>query len=146
MVITMRNFYIFNIDSSIAKLYKENEFVLYDILYEIYKLDKDEILLGFKFFKQFVSRINKGDINVFIYNNLKNNMTYMKTMDKHVIYDKFGNENSEIKIHNSHILLKTNKEISKFIFLLSKYKNNFFVCDFDSKDYFWINNLIKTVQ
>lgn len=142
----MRTFYIFNINSSIAKLYRNNEFVLYDILYEIYKLDKDELLLGFKFFKQFVSRINKGDLNLFMYNNLKNNMTYIKTMDRHVINDKFSGENSEIIIHNSHVLLKSNKELAKFLFLLSKYQNNFFVCDFVNKDYFWISNLIKSVQ
>ena len=141
----MRTFYIFNINKDIANLYRNNEFVLYDILYEIYKMDKDEVVLGFKFFKQFVSRINKGDLNVFMYNNLKNNMTYMKTMDRHVINDRFSNENSEISIYNSHLLLNTNKELPKFLFLLSKYGNHFFVCDFANKDYFWINNLIKTV-
>ena len=142
----MRTFYIFNINKEIAKLYKDNEFVLYDILYEIYKLDKEDIMLGFKFFNQFANRINKGDINIFLYNNMKNNMTYIKTMDRHAINDKLNNEFSEIIIHNSHILLKSNTELSKFIFLLSKYQNDFFVCDFEYKDYFWINNLIKTVQ
>ena len=108
----MRTFYIFNINKDIANLYRNNEFVLYDILYEIYKMDRDEVVLGFKFFKQFVSRINKGDLNVFMYNNLKNNMTYMKTMDRHVINDRFSNENSEISIYNSHLLLNSYCDIS----------------------------------
>ena len=135
----MRTFYIFNINKDIANLYKNNEFVLYDILYEIYKLDRNDIVLGFKFFKQFVNRINKNDLNVFIYNNLKNNMTYMKNIDKHIINDRFSNESSELDIHNSHAILKSNLEVSKF-------EDSFFVCDFLNKDYFWMNNLIKTVR
>ena len=142
----MRTFYIFNINPVVAKLYLNNEFVLYDILYEIYKMDKKDVVLGFKFFKQFVSRINKNELNMFLYNNLKNNMTYMKTLDKHFINDKLSKENTTLDIHNSHIYLKSNIELPKFLFILSKYKNNFFVCDFNSNDYFWINGIIKTIK
>lgn len=139
----MRIYYIFSINKSVSNLYRKQEYVLYDILKGIYKMNKTDIVLGYKFFEQFAHFFNKNKLNEYIYNEYKDNITYIKNINKHIINDKFRNEFTTLIVYNSHIRIKTNLNISSFFKFLRKNTKNLFVCDFENHDYFWLDNLNK---
>ncbi len=141
----MRVLYIFNIKEPIYNLYYKKEYVLYDVLEELTKINKRDVVLGYKFFNEFAIPFNKVKLNEYIYNIEKNNITYIKNINKHIINDKFRNEFSTLTVYNSHIILKTNNDISRFLYILSMYNDNLFVCDFHNQDYFWLSNIVKTL-
>ncbi len=141
----MRIFYIFKIKEPVYNLYYKKEYVLFDVLEELCKIEKRDVILGYKFFNEFALPFNKEKVNTYIYNIESSNITYIKNINKHIIHDRFNNENSTLTVHNSHILLKTDKEISKFLKDLYKYDSKLFVCDFSNQDYFWLNNIMKPI-
>lgn len=141
----MRIYYIFRINKSVANLYRKQEYVLYDILTGIYRLNKTDVVLGYKFFEQFAIFFNKNNMNEYIYSTYKDNLSYIKNINKHIINDRFKNEFSSLTVYNSHIKLKTNNNISEFLKLLNTYSKDLFICDFSNHDYFWLDNIIKTL-
>lgn len=141
----MRSYYIFNIKEPLYNLYYKKEYVLYDVLEELYKLNRKDLVLGYKFFNEFALPFNKAILNEYIYNSERNNVTYIKNLNNHIIHDRFNNENSTLTVYNSHILLKTDKDISRFFALLNKYNSNLFICDFNNHDYFWLSNIVKVL-
>ena len=141
----MRIFYIFNIKEPLYNLYYKKEYVLYDVLEELCKLNGKDVVLGYKFFNEFAVPFNKKKVNEYIYNKEKNNITYIKNLNNHIIHDRFNNENSSLIVYNSHILLKTDNDISRFLKILQEYKNSLFICDFENHDYFWLSNILKTI-
>ena len=141
----MRIYYIFNIKEPLYNLYYKKEYVLYDVLEELCKINERDVVLGYKFFNEFAVPFNKKKVNEYIYNEEKNNITYIKNLNNHIIHDRFNNENSSLIVYNSHILLKTDNDISRFLNLLSKYKKSLFICDFENHDYFWLSNVVKTL-
>ena len=75
-----------------------------------------------------------------IYELNKDNDFYMKTGDVHKVVNKYRKEETTITVKNSHILLKTNiinRDIKKFLPVTEA-----FACDFQNKDYFWLEELI----
>jgi len=141
----MRTFYIFNIKEPIYNLYYKKEYVIYDVLEELCKINEKDVVLGYKFFNEFALPFNKKLVNEYIYSKEQNNITYIKNLNNHIIHDRFNNENSTLTVYNSHILLKTDNDISRFLGLLCKYRNSLFVCDFHNHDYFWLSNVVKTL-
>lgn len=141
----MRIYYIFKINKSVSNLYRKQEYVLYDILTGIYKMNKSDIVLGYKFFEQFAYFFNKSSVNEYIFNRYKDSVTYMKNINRHIINDRFKNESSVLVVYNSHIKIKTNLDISDFLKTLNEYEKNLFVCDFKNHDYFWLDNIIKSL-
>ncbi len=141
----MRIYYIFKINKSVSNLYRKKEYVLYDILTGIYKMNKTDLVLGYKFFEQFAYFFNKNNVNEYIFNKYKDNITYIKNINRHIINDRFRNEFSNLIVYNSHIKIKTNLDISNFFKTLNEYEKNLFVCDFKNHDYFWLDNIIKAL-
>lgn len=141
----MRVFYIFNIKEPLYNLYYKKEYVLYDVLEELCKINRRDVILGYKFFNEFALAFNKNELNEYIFNIEKNNITYIKNINRHIIHDRFRGENSTLTVYNSHILLKTDNDLSRFLNILSNYSSNLFVCDFNNHDYFWLNNIVKTL-
>ncbi len=135
----MRTFYIFKISKEMAILLKESPHNLFKSLEDIYYLDKANINLGKDLLDQIIVPIDKLKYNKLIYEKNKNNDFYIKSGDIHKIINKYREENTVITVKNSHILLKTNvltKNICKFLC-----DENLFACDFEAKDYFWLEKL-----
>lgn len=136
----MRTFYIFKINRDLAVLMNEVPYNLYRTLEGIYLLDKNSISYGKDLLDQVIIPIDKAKYNRTIYDLNKDNDFYTKVGDKHTIYNKYRNETTTIIIKNSHILLTTNVMKSNLKNFLPS--NDFFVCDFLNKDYFWLSKLI----
>ena len=136
----MRTFYIFRISKEMQILLKSSPYNLFKSLEDIYYLDKSDIGIGKDLLDQLVVPIDKDKYNKQIYDLNKDNDFYMKTGDTHKVINKYRKEQTVIVVKNSHILLKTNiisRDIKKFLPITMA-----FACDFQNKDYFWLEELI----
>ena len=121
-------------------LLKESPYNLFRSLESVYFMDRACISYGKDLLDNLIVPIDKLEYNRLIYDKNKDNDFYMKVGDNHRIINKYRQEETNIIVRNSHIILKTNivdKDIKKFLPV-----NNLFACDFDSKDYFWLEQLI----
>ena len=122
-------------------LLKESPYNLFKSLEDIYLLDKASISLGKDLLDQIIVPIDKMKYNKLIYDKNKDNDFYMKMGDTHRIVNKYRKEDTTIVVKRSHIVLKTNiinKDIRKFLPL-----QDLFASDFQNKDYFWLEELVR---
>ena len=136
----MRMYYVFNVKEEIAKLYQDNPSSLYKILENIYFMHEEEVNYGFNIFKQLTNKIKVNELDNEIFVKLHKDLTYSKIDGEHVINDLYHDEVSILKVKSSHILLKSNKSYASFFKLLSN-NDNYFVCDFKEKDFFFIKDI-----
>ena len=136
----MRTFYIFRISKEMQILLKSSPYNLFKSLEDVYYLDNANIGIGKTILDQLIVPIDKEKYNKIIYDLNKDNDFYMKTGDTQKVVNKYRKEETTIVVKNSHILLKTNiisKDIKKFLPITMA-----FACDFQNKDYFWLEELI----
>ena len=122
-------------------LLKESPNILFKSLEGIYLLDKADVGYGKDLLDDLIVPIDKLKYNRLIYDKNKDNDFYMKIGDNHKVVNKYRKEETNIWVKNSHILLKTNiinKNIRKLLPL-----NELFACDFENKDYFWLEELVR---
>ncbi len=139
-------YYIFNVKDDIAELYKNNPSSLYKILENIYYMHVEEVDYGFNIFKQITNRIKVCELNNELYIKMHRDLIYSKTSSEHVINDLYHDEVSILKVKSSHLLLESNKSYSSFFKLLNNINPNYFVCDFKEKDFFFMYNIVKTID
>ena len=142
----MRIYYIFNIKSEICELYKDKPASLYKILENIYYMHEDDINYGFSVFKELTNKNKVMELNNGIFIKYHKDLVYSKIDNEHIINDLYHDEISILKINNSHLKLESNKSISSFFKILSDINNNYFVCDFKDKDFFFINEITNFVN
>lgn len=136
----MRNFYVFYINNEFKKLSLDNPYNLYKTMENIYYLEKSDLSLGASLFEQVAVPFKKEDVNKFIFENYKDDDFYINNRNNHRVYNKYRDETLIIKTHFAYLSLKTNisrKEVFKSIYVNS----NLFVCDFENKDYFWLEKI-----
>lgn len=137
----MRTFYIFKISREMGLLLKDSPYNLFKSLEDIYLLDKANVGLGKELLDQLIVPIDKDKYNKLVYEKNKDNDFYMMSGNTHRIINKYRKEDTTIVIKSSHILLKTNiinRDIKKFLPL-----QELFLCDFNNKDYFWLEELVR---
>lgn len=140
----MRIYYIFNIKDEYMNLYKESPNSLYNVLYQLYYMRRNEINYGYNLFNQLVNKIDKYNLDKYLFLQLHTKMTYVKKKDNHIINDLYNEEISILKIKRSYILINSNKSYTMFFKLLYEQNSKLFVCDFINNDYFYISD-IKTL-
>lgn len=121
-------------------LTKNNPYTLYKTIENIYYLKDDSVKIGMNIFNQLKDDINEQVLNDRIYEKYKDKANYTKYKNIHTINDFFTNENTRLIVEKSYLLIRSSKDIPMFLKDMS-YKNNLFVCDFDNKDYFWLDKL-----
>lgn len=142
----MRLYYVFNIKSEVMNLYKDKASSLYRILENIYYMHEEDINYGFSIFKQITNKNKILELNKDIYTKLHKNLIYSKIDNEHIINDLYHDEVSVLKIKNSHLIIESNKSISKFFKILLDINSNYFVCDFKEKEFFFINEIANLVK
>lgn len=136
----MRNFYIFYINNEFKTIAKENPYNLYKTMENIYFLEKSDLSIGASLFEQVAIPFKKEEMNKFIFENFKDNDFYLNHRNNHKVYNKYRDEVLIIDTHMAYVSLKTNingKDVFKNVFL----NQNLFVCDFENKDYFWLEKI-----
>ena len=142
----MRMYYVFNVRSEISKLYEDKPASLYKILENIYYMHQEDVNYGFAIFKQLTNKNKVLEISNNIFIKLHNDLIYSKIGNEHVINDLYHDEVSILKIKNSHLLIESNKSISSFFKILNDINENYFVCDFKEKDFFFLNKITNLVN
>lgn len=136
----MRTFYLFNISDSIYNLTRDDTFPLYHSFSKIKKLNKHDLSLGINIYDQLVTAFEKDKFSKKIYDFYKECDFYSVYKNDHSYINKYRDENSKLFVKNSYLKIITNKQVPEFFKYLKK-KKNFFVVDFENKDYFYINSL-----
>jgi hypothetical protein len=142
-VIYIRTFYLFEIKENILKNYKNNYEELYSLLENIHYLKTEDIILGFNIYDKIVSPLKKDTFNEYIKEKNLDKESYIYYSYTHTINDYYFNESTKMIINNSHIKIKTNKNIPSFFYNIRNF-NNMFVCDFEHHDYFLLEDTIYT--
>lgn len=136
----MRTFYIFKIKEEYANLTKNNPYHLFKMLSYIYNLDTGEISRGVELFNKMTDNFNSKEIDVELFRNYRENYFYTKFKNIHQINNIYKKEESKLIIRKKFLLLKSSVIRPVFLNYLDKYHNLFF-CDFENKDYFWLEKL-----
>lgn len=142
----MRKFYIFSIRNELMSLYKDNQENLYKLLNSIYEMKESEFTYAYNLFKQVCSKIDIFVLNNKLYLKMHNDLIYTKLDNEHVINNLYKDEISILKIKKSHLIIESNNSYSTFFSFLNNYDSNFFVCDFESKDFFFLSDIELVVK
>jgi len=140
-MIFLRSYYIFSVRQEFMKLYHERPSSLYEMLKQIYTLNKCEIDYAFQVFSSLTDKIEKERIDQKLYLKYHHEMIYTKTKTEHIINNLYKDEVSILNIKHSYMLLTTNHSYSSFFNILLDYHDAFFVCDFKNQDYFFLNDI-----
>ena len=132
----MKVYFIFDVKEQFISLYQNNYRVLYNILRQIYYLDREEVNYAYTLFRQLVNTIDKNTMDRDIFLKLHRDIPYSKRGNVHYINNLYKDEVSRLTIKNSYIRLETEQLNSSFFEVLKKYSNNFFVCDFNIRLWF----------
>ena len=136
----MRVFYLFNINDEFKSLTLDNPYTLFKTFNELYNFPRTDILVAYELLTQIISPFNKNKINHQLFNINRNNNFYTKFNNIHIINNYYSDESTELTIKKLYMKIKTTVDTPSF---LKEVENkNIFVCDFQNKDYFWLENLI----
>jgi len=139
----MRTYYIFKINKYFAYIYKRWPYKMYKIIEELYHTKDYDMLVSYRYYQRFAVEFNKLAINEYIYNINKKCQNYHRDNNTHIIINEKYNK---LIVNSTCIILKTNDIYSIFLNDLNMHLNNIFICDFQNKDYFWLESLNKDRQ
>ncbi len=130
----MEIYHIFAIKKEVYKAYKNKQYSLYKLLYNLYNLNKSDLKYGITLYNQICTPINKKVLEQYIelINHRKGNNKYMISENKNI---------SIIIIKPSNIIYKTNGISKNIVYILNNYYNHLFICNFKQKEYKWLNNI-----
>lgn len=137
----MRTYYAFIIKDSLVRFYTKKPYSLYRILEQIYNLKNNDIVLGYRILEQVTDPFELKKTNKFIYKNHYDELSYSKSENNHIIKNLYSEEVTLLKVFNSHVRIKSNSNYSAFFNSIRQYNKNIFICDFENKDYFWIDKI-----
>lgn len=136
----MRTFYIFKINKEYYKLTKNIPYNLYLAYLNIKMATKNNIDYIYNEYFTFTEIIQKTPFNKYLFNKL-NHLDGYKVYDNiHQYRDYYTDEESKLKVFNSYMILKTNKNDSIFLKELLRMPE-LFVIDFEKEDYFYLSKL-----
>ena len=135
----MYNYYLFNIDNELMPCLVNNKSYLFETLNRIYKTNLKNVNNNYLILSDMVLEIPKSQLNLSLFNRYKNDDTYIKYKNKHVINDYFSKEHSELSLNNLYIHIESTKT-NPIFFNNFKDNGNWFVCDFKNFNYFWLKS------
>ena len=142
----MKVYFIFDIKKEFKNLYKGNERVLYNILKQIYYLEKNEVEYGYNLFNQLINKINKNDLDRKIFIKYHQDIPYSKRNQTHYINNLYKDEISRLTIKSSYMRLEVENNSKAFFKILSDFSENYFVCDFKNHEYFFLTSTSPKIK
>jgi len=143
----MRVYFIFDIKDEFVNLYNGNERALFNILRQIYLMNNYEVEYGYNLFNQLINRVNKSDLDRYIYLKFHQSIPYSKRGDIHIYNNLYRDEISRLTVKKTYIRLESEQVISSFFSILNIYNKNYFVCEFKYQECFFLSskcNVSKT--
>ena len=137
----MRTYYIFNINKEMSILTKDSPYMLFKSLESIYKANRNDLFIATNLYEQLAAKFNKELVNNRISCDFHENQFYMYNHNNHSYYNKYRDETCNIEVKNSYLICKCKN--SRFELLKRLKDFSFFACDFENKDYFWLDEVIS---
>ncbi|MDD6879492.1 MAG: sporulation inhibitor of replication protein SirA [bacterium] len=137
----MRIYYVFDIKKEYISLYDNTPSSLYSVLNQLYHLRKKDLEHGFNMFKQLTNKIDNESVDKDIFLKMHKKMTYSKKNNSHIINNLYKDEISVLVAKKAYILINSNKNFTEFFNILAQSNKNYFVCDFNNNDYFFISSV-----
>lgn len=134
----MKVYYIFKLKEELCDLYRDTPSVLYNILRNIYYLDREEVDYGYNLFKQLTLPIEKNRIDRELFIKFHQELPYSKRKDVHYINNMYKNEVSRLIVNNSYLRLELDQNFSTFFKVLKEEDKNLFACSFQKIDFFFL--------
>lgn len=134
----MRVYFIFDIKEEFINLYRGNERILYNILKQIYYLEKEEAEYGYNLFRQLINTIDKEKIDRYLFIKLHQDIPYSKRKDIHYYNNLYRDEVSRLSVKKSYIKIEAEQLSSSFFHYLNQLNPRLFVCEFKYQDYFFL--------
>ena len=141
MVITLRIFYVFNLNNEVYDVYKNTPSVIFNFFKNIYFLNKEDLNYSSTIFRKVANCFNKEKLDLKIYVMLHNKMRYLKKGCEHIINDLYHDDISIMKIKQTYIVINCNKSFTEFFKIINSEYANCFVCDFINEDYFYLSKI-----
>lgn len=138
----MRTFYVFKIKDEYARLTKNNPYHLFKMFSYIYNIDRKEIEVGRDLFYQLVERLKSKEMDIQLFKKYQDNFFYTKFKNIHQVNNIYKKEESKLIVHRHFLLLKSTVIRPAFLQDLKEYPN-IFLCDFENKDYFWLESILQ---
>lgn len=127
----MRKYYLFKINEKNINLNKNS---LYNIFEELFYLNKNKFDYGIQIFNNLCVSIDTE----LILEKLKNKYPFKNNQ---ILIEDLENTNVEIK--KTFIIIETSKNAPSIFKYINQIEKNLFVCDFNNKDYFWLNEFVR---
>ena len=137
----MRTFYIFKINNEFATLTKNCPYNLFKSMEQIYYADKNDVSTAYNIYEQIILPLNKMKINLDLFSQYKEDDHYTKFRDTHMINNFYNDEQTKLIVNSSYMVLKSTKSSPTFLDDLRELEI-LFVCDFENKDYFWLEKIL----
>ncbi len=135
----MRTFYIFEIKEDLKKMFVQTPYELFRTFETIY-YETNEVDTSLLFLRQLIHPIAMKDLDIALFKRFKDNYFYTKYKNIHSMHDVYRKENTTLKLYKTYLKLETNVVKPRFLEELQK-NHNLFLCDFEEKDYFWLDSL-----
>ena len=136
----MKIYFIFEVKKEFVNLYLDNSRVLFNILRNIYYLEKEEVEFGYSLFKQITNPIDKTKIDRGIFLRCHRDIPYSKRSNIHYINNLYRDEVSRLIVKKSYIRLEMEQSKSSFFDILREYSDNYFVFVFNNFFFFFLNH------
>lgn len=135
----MKVYFIFDLKDEFKLLYSNNQRILFSMLKQLYFLDKTEFTYGYNLFSQLAKPIPKHELDKKIFIEFHKDIPYSKKDQIHYINNLYKDEISRLEIKRSYIKLETEQSFSSFFPMLADFSDNYFVCEFNKQDFFFLN-------
>ena len=142
----MKEFYIFNIKSEFARLYKDKPSQLFFIFNRIYNMKSIDKKYGYNLFEQVSMFFDKDNINLFIRDSYIDDLMYSNTKNEHIINNLYLGEVSILTVKSSHLKIESNNDHPSFINILKKYNPHLFVCNFKEQDFYFLKHYRERIN
>lgn len=136
----MRRFYIFNINKEFKTLTRNSPYNLFKTFENLYYLKDDSNHLAIDLYENITSPLDRITINNKLFNSFQEDDHYSKFMNTHLYNNFYSDETTKLIIGNAYMVLDTTSPSPTFIDKLAK-NSNYFACDFQNKDYFWLESI-----
>lgn len=129
-------YYLFIIKKEIYEIYKNKEFSLYKLLFNLYNLNKEDYTYGITLYNQLCDTVNIKKIKQYF--ELLNKVRIGKNK-----YYLTENKIAHLIIINpSHITYKTEKISLNILYILNNYSKYIFICNFKENEFFFLKEKI----
>lgn len=122
-------------------MYHEYPYKLYKMLEDIYLTSKYDETLAEAMYEQINHKYNQAFMNNYLKNKNKLDAYYHNKDNTHIISSRY--DYSKLLVDTYYIKIKSNLNFTNFFRQISTYSNHIFICDFENKDYFWLEKVIK---